>query len=303
MRLAFVCMIFAALTQTGPAEAATRFPCSQEHLMVGDGGPTPDDVAVTARNNTTERVNIFGLDGHRQRHYLGAANPDAEVSLHGKVGSVVVITDVKGACIGIYRAEIPPQDVFDISPDPVDYQDAGGPMSNVLELLALAIKCPVHVRTIPDPFTGKDSKDWEESRQARFFGSDSRFDLLLHKQQLDKSQNSGVLMFRTLRETIGASLHDIGEVKQVGPILTVSCSGNAKCLEDHIVTNPDRSICPASAPCHGSATEGFYWSDNTMALSKLNLRMCDDGAATDAAAALQLLLRNQARLAAAPTGK
>lgn len=159
-------------------------------------------------------------------------------------------------------------------------------IGDAIELLQLAMKCPVQNREGDRTIAGRTWK-WRESRTARVAGSETELKIEFQKKQV--SQKPYAFPICIVNQTLAADFSKIEASLPKPTVIRLTCKGGDKCIsEDRIETKYESNCGYYYESCSDRLTDHFKES-----LGATNLKVCDEGSASDAIAALAVLTKGR----------
>ncbi|MER9558674.1 hypothetical protein [Mesorhizobium sp. M0323] len=158
---------------------------------------------------------------------------------------------------------------------------------DALELLKLAVKCPISNREI-DSTRAESTGRLKETRTATFTGNDETFRVYFIKKQVEL--DPGLYPLFVIRETLKANISDI-EISSPKPsILSLVCLSNKKCITSELVEINVFAFCNYD---YEECVKNMTPPITRQTLRKTNIRLCDEVSANNAATALEFLIGRQ----------
>ncbi|WHO78796.1 hypothetical protein [Rhizobium leguminosarum] len=189
--------------QCSTVEASTRAPCSEEQLLRAVSSERR--IKLSIENIYSTPVTVYVLNDAGKRFDMAKIEAGHTIEFETFDTFPVVVADSDGRCLEITGEHLN-TDVAEFPPPPETSDVA-------IQLLALAFKCPLPIRTIPNPYDGKKDGYWHEARQARLLGSVEQLSFRFKKQQYLSVSDGIHDRYRTLDESLSVFPIDINEVK------------------------------------------------------------------------------------------
>jgi hypothetical protein len=146
-----------------------------------------------------------------------------------------------------------------------DITIASAQNTTATELLRYSVMCVAEPRFIDET--------WKEIRSARYVGNDRVFKVHIKKHKGNLGAKDVPVTLVEIVDELSLRFDQIDDASSTGPILTLNCKSNSKCVTNHTVVNPNTSEA----------------STRRARLSTAKMRFCDEHAANDAVLAINYL--------------